>query len=465
MRKTTGICSLALAGLVLGAAVAQAAVLESPARGAAVSGLGFISGWKCDARAITVTVDGGEHLSVAMHQERGDLRAVCGGTVRHGFIMQFNWNLVGDGAHEVVAYDAGVEFARATFTVGTPGEEFLTGVTRGSIIENFPTIGEDTLVEWNESTQHFEVRTVWERPLATRYDRGFWQQYIEDQRAGAFTADEELYAEPPDLDNCIAGRLSRAAEDRAFETANQIRALHGLPAVRWTTVYSREAQQAALLQAANGALNHDPDPNLRCYTAEGAAGSTSSNLYGGDGNTDPANHLVGWTNDANPLGLVAVAGHRRWLLNPLAINFTYGQVDGFAAHKVFDYFQVDDLAPEIEVDFVAFPYGRYPFSLVGEGSPWSLSVIVDPDDFFANAGDFFREATITVTRAADRVSLPISERYADFIVYGIPNFLSWQVEGWEYDTLYEVEVANVRLPGGRREAYLYSVFIERETLE
>ena len=459
MRKE--IVGVAFTSLVFGAAVTQAAVLESPAHDATVSGIGFISGWKCDAEHITVQLDGGEPIPVAMRQPRGDLaiNKTCGETIAHGFIQQINWGYVGDGEHEVVAYDAGVEFARATFTVGTTGEEFLKDVTRRLVIEDFPAIEEDTLLEWNESTQHFEVRSVWASPPANRYDRGFWRQYIADQRAGTFTTDAELYAAPPDLDRCVAGRLSRAAEDRALETANQIRALHGLPAVRWTTVYSREAQQAALLQAANGISDHAPDPSLRCYTAEGAAGSRSSNLYDGDGNTDPANHMVRGT-----LG-TGVAGGRRWLLNPLAINFTYGQVDGYGVHKVFDYFQVDDLAPEVAVDFVAFPYESYPFPLVGKGAAWSFSVIVDPDDFFANAGNFFREATITVTRVADGVRLPISERYADFIVYGLPNFLSWQVEGWDYDTPYEVEIVNVVLPDDTTRSYRYSVFIERENLE
>ena len=27
----------------------------------------------------------------------------------------------------------------------------------------------------------------------------------------------------------------------------------------------------------------------------------------------------------------------------------------------------------------------------------------------------------------------------------MPNFLSWQVAGWEYDTLYEVEISNVAM--------------------
>ena len=68
----------------------QAAVLESPNQGVNLSGIGFISGWKCNATDITVTINEGEHLSVAMHQERGDLINVCGSR-RHGFIKQVNW--------------------------------------------------------------------------------------------------------------------------------------------------------------------------------------------------------------------------------------------------------------------------------------------------------------------------------------------------------------------------------------
>ena len=52
--KKTVIC-LALVSLLASPAVPQAAVLESPAKGAALSGIGFISGWKCDASNITAT--------------------------------------------------------------------------------------------------------------------------------------------------------------------------------------------------------------------------------------------------------------------------------------------------------------------------------------------------------------------------------------------------------------------------
>jgi hypothetical protein len=466
MMKMTGIFGLTLTSLVLCTAVGQAAVLESPAGGAALSGLGFISGWKCDASAITVTVDGGEHLPVAMHQERGDLRAVCGGTIRHGFIMQINWNLLGDGEHEVVAYDAGVEFGQVTFTVGTTGEEFLTDVARRTVLDGFPAPGERALLEWNESTQHFEIVTVWGMPLDSEYDRSFWRQYTEDQETRAFTTDEELYAELPDLDTCFAGRLTQTAKNRALESANQVRALHGLPAVRYSTLYSQQVQDAALQGAATGGIpSHFPPPNSMCYTPAGAEGSATSNLFSGAGNRDPARHMVGWANDFNNTEVVAAARHRRWLLNPFATYTSYGQVYGYAALKVFGYDREPALPVRPEVEFVAFPYEVYPFPLLQGDPPWSLSVIVDPDDFRANQGDYFREATIAVTRAKDQTVLPITDRYTDSLGYGVPNFLSWQVEGWEYDTLYEVEIANVILPDGLRESYSYSVFIERQNLE
>ena len=103
------------AAIYLGAApvTPEAAVLESPAAPAVLSGRGCISGWKCDARHITVVLDeNGEHLAVAMRQPRGDLRAAGGGggTSHPGFIQQLNWALLGDGEHVVVAYDDGVEY-------------------------------------------------------------------------------------------------------------------------------------------------------------------------------------------------------------------------------------------------------------------------------------------------------------------------------------------------------------------
>ena len=151
----TAILGLVCASL-LPFTAAQAVLLESPAQGAIVSGLGFISGWKCNAKKITVQVGGFTHRPVAMGQPRADTRRACG-TENNGFILQYNWNLLGDGTHFVRAYDDGVEFARATFRIGTTGEEWLEDVEAEVVVPDFPAPGENGRFVWNESTQHLEL--------------------------------------------------------------------------------------------------------------------------------------------------------------------------------------------------------------------------------------------------------------------------------------------------------------------
>ncbi len=131
-------------------------LLESPGNGGKLSGLGFISGWKCNAGTITVTLNGGVPIRVATKQPRGDTRHVCG-TTDNGFIAQMNWAALGDGVHTAVAYDNGVEFSRSTFEVATAGAEFVRGARARVRVENFPTPGQTTLFEWNEATQHLEM--------------------------------------------------------------------------------------------------------------------------------------------------------------------------------------------------------------------------------------------------------------------------------------------------------------------
>lgn len=157
MRVWRGLC-LVVCGLslLLSGSHVFARVLESPADGAFVSGLGFISGWKCNAGNITVRLDGGGHISMATEQPRADTRLACG-TVHNGFITQVNWNHLGAGTHTAVAYDDGVEFARSTFTVGTADEEFLEDLEAECLVPDFPASGENGRFVWNESTQHLEL--------------------------------------------------------------------------------------------------------------------------------------------------------------------------------------------------------------------------------------------------------------------------------------------------------------------
>ena len=146
----------------------QYGFLESPAPDAVVSGIGFISGWRCGGTNIRVNIvgrqfDGHQSLPVSLGVSRADTHRLCNGHDKSGFIMQFNWNNLDAGEHEVVAYDEGKEFARHTFTVGHSGKEFWKGLAFDLEVPDFPREGDTGLFVWNESTQHLELAEVYPR--------------------------------------------------------------------------------------------------------------------------------------------------------------------------------------------------------------------------------------------------------------------------------------------------------------
>ena len=142
-------------------AAVSGSFLDSPAHGALVSGIGFISGWKCEAGRLTARINQGSPILLAGGLPRTDTRSVCGDT-NNGFITQVNWSWpwLGAGQHTVVVYDDRVEFARSTFTVGSTGEEFLKGVSVEIDVPNFPAPGETGRFVWSEATQHLELAEV-----------------------------------------------------------------------------------------------------------------------------------------------------------------------------------------------------------------------------------------------------------------------------------------------------------------
>ena len=71
------LCSL----VVLAPALVHAAVLEIPGNGAKLSGIGVISGWKCEASGpLTVRFNDGDPISIPYGSERADTAGVCGDT-------------------------------------------------------------------------------------------------------------------------------------------------------------------------------------------------------------------------------------------------------------------------------------------------------------------------------------------------------------------------------------------------
>ena len=167
--------------LLLTPALSQAARLEIPGHGANLSGIGVISGWKCEVTGtITVRIDSGTPIPMLHGSERGDTRSVCGDSA-NGFVAIFNWGLLDGGTHTAVASDGAGEFARNTFTVTTFGEEFVEGASGECRIPDFPAPGESALFAWNEATQGLVLvpessppPTALDFPLRALHTSGRW---------------------------------------------------------------------------------------------------------------------------------------------------------------------------------------------------------------------------------------------------------------------------------------------------
>ena len=152
--------ALVLTTLVLGFAaprtVGAQSNLEVPAIGSFHSGIGYVSGWKCAAGALTFNIDGGPAAQLAYGISRKDTQEVCG-DANNGFITEVNWNLAGDGTHTIHVFDNGVEFASAIFIVRTFGTEVLQGASGAYILRDFPQAGQETTIQWQESEQNFAI--------------------------------------------------------------------------------------------------------------------------------------------------------------------------------------------------------------------------------------------------------------------------------------------------------------------
>ena len=130
--------------------------LENPGAASFQSGIGVISGWTCDSRSRRDCVERGAAGGGRMARH-GSIRRRCAATADNGFGLLFNWNLLGDGEHEVVALVDGVELDRATVMVTTLGAEFLRDVTGTCTAADFPTMDETVTLAWQQTQQNFVI--------------------------------------------------------------------------------------------------------------------------------------------------------------------------------------------------------------------------------------------------------------------------------------------------------------------
>ena len=133
--------------------------LENPGPNAFQSGIGVLSGWVCEAEAVEIAIGHLGRQVAGYGTERLDTEAACGDT-DNGFGLLFNWNRLGDGEHEVVAYVDEEELGRATVRVTTLGAEFVRDVEGACVVEDFPLDGQTVLLEWQQTSQNFVMTEV-----------------------------------------------------------------------------------------------------------------------------------------------------------------------------------------------------------------------------------------------------------------------------------------------------------------
>ncbi len=267
-----------------------------------------------------------------------------------------------------------------------------------------------------------------------------------------------LYDEAPDIAACRAGRMKPAVTAQVLATLNEIRRLHRLPAVGYSTADDSTVMAASLVLAANEALTHEPPPSYRCYTTAALAGTRSSNLYGGAspflGFESDDNIMIAWLTDVTNAVADSV-GHRRWLLDPFLGAVAYGRVAGpstpsgrvdTASLRVFNSSTPSPAVTSGLPAFVAYPYEDYPARFFDTRALLSFGVIVSATNRNANAGVNYANATVTVRpRGGD--PLAISNIRFDNQGFGLPNNIQFNAAGLQRNTTYDVTIGNVVVSG------------------
>ena len=282
--------------------------------------------------------------------------------------------------------------------------------------------------------------------------------------------------EHKDLNACQAGRPSEAERQLFINTLNEIRALHNLPKVRYDQAYEDQMMQASMLLAVNEKTSHYPDRTWRCFSDIGYQGTSTSNLnfvqayqplasYGAD------SHVINWLIEKNSVSI----GHRRHLLSPFLSKTAYGEVSNTeaksvatilgAAMKVVYPYASQTLSTTMPKGVIAYPYHAYPKKFFAKTEPLSLSILVNPQNTYANNTVDFSQAKLTVTRRDNQQSQTISNIQYDNISYGlVANNLQFHFSAMEYNVIYDVNVQNV-LVDGKAEDYTYWFKVDDQSSE
>jgi uncharacterized protein YkwD len=252
---------------------------------------------------------------------------------------------------------------------------------------------------------------------------------------------------------CNPGTTADDFQDAVLDRINYFRAMAGVPAdVSLTADSDRQAQAAALMMSVNGTLSHSPPADWACYSAEGAAGAGSANLYLG---TYALDAITGFMRD--PGAGNDRVGHRRWLLYPQTRTMGTGNIPPAAGYPASSALRVFDShmwepRPPVRDEFVAWPPPGYvPYPVVF--ARWSFSY---PDADFGAATVTMRSGSASVTLKQSAPVDGFGENTLVWIPLGLADGANWPRP--TADTAYDVTISNVLINNQSRD-FTYRVIV------
>lgn len=237
------------------------------------------------------------------------------------------------------------------------------------------------------------------------------------------------------IGSCVSGATAEAYHAATIDRVNVYRALAGLPGTVTSMAAGavRDAQEAALMFAANGQISHAPPADWRCYSEAGAGAAGASNISLGLAGPEA---VVAYMDDYG--GGNGMVGHRRWILYPPQAQMASGSIDGAPgwpsnALRVIGGF---GSRPETTAG-VAWPPAGY--------LPWQLLPSLSNRWSFSWPGANFAQARVTMARNGQPLGAVGYEALANDIGYG-DNTLVWLPQGVSYgqpaaDTVYRVTIS------------------------
>lgn len=296
------------------------------------------------------------------------------------------------------------------------------------------------------------------------------QQEIESLLAeNPLTLPDEVFDEAPSTTApYAAGEVKTSVLQAAADRLNALRRIAGLPAVTLDLSLCENAQYGAVIQAANGSLDHSPDRPAgmdNSFYQQAKSASASSNLSAGHTLTGAVDAFMDDSDASN----IATLGHRRWQLNPSLgkVGFGYA-VSGqgysrYVAEKVYD-----RSGAGCDYDFVGWPAsGSFPSQLFDGDTAWSVSL--NPTAYQTAVKSAL---TVTLTRKSDGKTWTFSIQGSDgfFNVtssgYGEGYCVIFRPEGVDaYEGTYTVRIKGLKAANGQSvEDFTYQVdFFGSET--